>query len=181
MINSQMWNSFRNTNHCQITLLSVCSSFSKFFTDKITLIRSHCVTNDHSHNFHEPPHVENAMCQFTPTTTSEVRCIILKSINASCDPNPFPIRILKHNIDYLVVPITAIINLAMRYGVVPLDFKQALVTPLIKKKKLCRNEFKKYRPISNLSLHSKIPEKIVDKRLNAYRRTTVIEPCTVGL
>ena len=48
------------------------------------------------------------------------------------------------------------------------DFKQALVTPLIKKKTLCRNEFKNYRPISNLSFLSKILEKIVAKRLNAH-------------
>ena len=56
----------------------------------------------------------------------------------------------------------------MREGVVPSDFKQALVTPLIKKKTLCRNEFKNYRPISNLSFLSKILEKIVAKRLNAH-------------
>ena len=56
----------------------------------------------------------------------------------------------------------------MREGVVPPDVKQALVTPLIKKKTLCRNEFKNYRPISNLSFPSKILEKIVAKRLNAH-------------
>ena len=79
------------------------------------------------------------MYQFTPTTTSGVRSIILKSINASCDPDPYPTRLLKHYIGDLIVPITAIINLSMRYGVGPLDFKQALATPL--KKTLCRNEF----------------------------------------
>ena len=44
-------------------------------------------------------------------------------------------------IDDLIVPITAIINLSMQDGVVPHDFKQALVTPLIKKETLCRYEF----------------------------------------
>ena len=110
------------------SLDTLCSSFSKFFTDKITLIRSNFDTNDHIHNFSEPPHVANTMDQFTPTTTSEVRSIILKSTNASCDLDPFPTRLLKHYIDDLIVPITAIINLSMR------DFKQALVTPLIKRK-----------------------------------------------
>ena len=47
-------------------------------------------------------------------------------------------------------------------------FKQALVTPLIKKKTLCRNGFKNYRPISNLSFCKKKLEKIVAKRLNAH-------------
>ena len=118
--------------------------------------------------FPEPPHVENIMNQFTPTTTSEVRSIILKSTNASCDLDPFPTRLLKHYIDDLIIPITAIINLSMQDGVVPHAFKQALVTPLIKKKTLCRNEFKNYRPISNLSFLSKILERVVAKRLNAH-------------
>ena len=56
----------------------------------------------------------------------------------------------------------------MREGVVPPDFKQALVTPLIKKKTLCWNEFKDYRLIFNLSFLSKILEKIVAKHLNAH-------------
>ena len=121
------------------SLDTLYSSFSKFFTDNITLIRCKFVTNDHTHDFPEPPHVENIMDQFTPTTTSEVRSIILKSTNASCDLDPFPTRLLKHYIDDLIFPITAIINLSMREGVVPPNFKQALVTPLIKKKTLCRN------------------------------------------
>ena len=171
-----MWNAVNKILHREkskplpdyTSLDTLCSSFSKFFTDKIILIRSNFVTNDHSHDFPEPPHVENTMNQFAPTTTSEVRTIILKSTNASCDLDPFPTRLLKQCIDDLIVPITAIINLSMREGVVPPAFKQALVTPLIKKKTLCRNDFKNYRPISNLSFLSKILEKIVAKRLNAH-------------
>ena len=127
-------------DHTSLDTLS--SSFAKFFTDRITLIRSNFVTNDRSHNFPEPPHVENIMNQFKPTTTSEVRSIILKPTNASCDLDPFPTRLLKHYINYIIVHITAIINLPMQDGVVPHDFKQGLVTPLIKKKTLCRNEFR---------------------------------------
>ena len=64
-------------------------------------------------------------------STSEVRSIILKSTNASCDLDPFPTRLLKHYIDDLIVPIIAIINLSMRDGVVPHDF---LLLPLLKRK-----------------------------------------------
>ena len=116
------------------SLDTLCSSFSKFFTDKITRIRSNFVKKDHGRDFPEPPHVENTMDQFTHTTTSEVRSIILTSTNASCDLDPFPTRLLKHYIDDLIVPITAIINLSMREVVVPPGFKQALVTPLIYRK-----------------------------------------------
>ena len=110
-----MWNSVTKMLHREKSkplpdhtfLYAPCSSFSKFFTDNITLIRSNFVTNGHSHDFPEPPHVEYTMDQFTPTTTSEVRSIILKSTNASCDLDPFPTRLLKHYMDDLVVPITA--------------------------------------------------------------------------
>ena len=168
-----MWNSVNKILHREkskplldhTSLDTLCSSF---FTDKITLIRSNFVTNNHSHNFPEPPHDEHIMNQFTPTTTSEVRSIILKSTNASCDIDPFPTRNIKHYIDDLIIPITAIINLSMQYGVVPHAFKKALVNPLIKKKTLCRIEFKNYRTIYNLSFLSKILERIVAKRLNAH-------------
>ena len=43
-------------------------------------------------------------------------------------------KIYIHYIDDLIVPITSIINLPMSDGVVPHDFKPALVYPLIKKK-----------------------------------------------
>ena len=48
----------------------------------------------------------------------------------------------------------------MQDGVVPWDFKQALVNPLIKNK-LCKNYLKNYRPISNLSFLSEVFEKVV--------------------
>ena len=125
-----MWNSVNKILHREkskplpdyTSLATPSSSFSKFFTDKITRIRSNFVKNDHSRDFPKPPHVENTTDQFTHTTTSEVRSIILKSTNASCNLDPFLTRLLKHYIDDLIVPITAIINLSMRERDVPLDF-----------------------------------------------------------
>ena len=75
-----MWNSVNKILHREkskplrdyTSLDTLCSSFSKFVTDKITRIRSNFVNNDHGRDFPEPPHVENTMDQFTHTTTSEV-------------------------------------------------------------------------------------------------------------
>ena len=97
-------------------------------------------------------------------TTSEVRSIILKSTNASCDLDPFPTRLLKHYIDDdLIVPITAIINLSMREGVAPPAFKQALVNPLIKPQLSVKNTGEDC---------SQTPK-------CTHRRTPVIKPCTI--
>ena len=70
---------------------------------------------------------------FTPPTTSEVRTIILKCPNKSCNLEPFPTFLLKRCIDQLIHPITTTLNMSMRDGVVPDGFKQALINPLILK------------------------------------------------
>ena len=48
------------------------------------------------------------------------------------------------------------------------NFKEAHVRPLLKKTYLPKNELKNYRPVSSLSLISKILEKIVANRLLAH-------------
>ena len=50
----------------------------------------------------------------------------------------------------------------------PKVFKEAILRPLLKKLSLDANEFKNYRPISNLRLISKIVEKCVAKQLIQY-------------
>ena len=64
--------------------------------------------------------------------------------------------------------LTIIINNSLSTGSFPTIFKQALVTPLLKKPSLDPNILKNYRPISNLSFLSKITEKVVLKQLTDY-------------
>ena len=49
--------------------------------------------------------------------------------------------------------------MSMKDGVVPDNFKQALVNRLIKKQNIGNNELKNCRPIANLSFWSKVLEK----------------------
>ena len=49
-------------------------------------------------------------------------------------------------------------------GIFPECFKQALVSPLLKKPFLPKNRFSPYRPVSNLNYLSKILEKVVTKQ-----------------
>ena len=149
------------------SLDTLCSSFSKYFTDKIARIRNFFVINANDYDFAEPPLSEKTLHSFTPAT-NEVLIIIKKYPNKSCDIDPFPTLLLKSCIDQLIFPITTIINLSMQSGVVPQDFKQALVNPLIKKQTLCKNYLRNYRPISNLSFLSKILEKVVANRLHEH-------------
>ena len=138
----------------------------------LTLFK-HCITS------------ENTLQCFTPATTNGVLIIIKKSPNKSCDLDPFPTLLLKSCIDQHVFPITTIINLSLQSdqhvfpittiinlslqsGVVPRDFKQALVNHLIKKQTLCKNDLKNFLPISNLSFQSQILENVVANRLHEH-------------
>ena len=57
--------------------------------------------------------------------------------------------------------ITAIINASLEQGKCPYFFKQAHVTPILKKPSLDKEVFKNYRPVSNLNFISKILERVV--------------------
>ena len=86
----------------------------------------------------------------------------------SCDLDPIPTNILKALLDNLIKPLTTIINLSLESGTFPLSFKEAHVTPLLKKSNLSVNKLKNYRPVSDLSFISRIIEKVVSNRLQAH-------------
>ena len=154
----QMWKSVNTILHRQklkalpehSSMDTLCSSFSKYFTDKIIkiMIMTMICPNHHFLKKHYRVSHLQLLMKFS--------LLLKKYPNKSCDLDPFPAHLLKSCIDQLIFPITTIINLSMQSGVVPQDFKQALVNPLIKKQPLCKNDLKNYRPISNLSFLSNI-------------------------
>ena len=52
-------------------------------------------------------------------------------------------------------------NASLLIGVFPDTFKSAYVTPILKKSGLAEDDAKNYRPISNLSVSSKLLERLV--------------------
>ena len=70
--------------------------------------------------------------------------------------------------DLLAKPIATIINASISQGLFPQYFKQAHVTPLLKKSSLSRHELKNYRPVSNLNYVSKLMEKVVANQIKGH-------------
>jgi len=68
----------------------------------------------------------------------------------------------------LAQTITNIVNLSLSTGCFPSNFKQSVVTPLLKKPSLDKENSANYRPISNLSFLSKLVERIVKHRLDHH-------------
>jgi hypothetical protein len=154
------------------SLEELTERFRIFFTSKIEKIREKLDTAA-TPSYHVLPspancHAAPELTHFAPLTLEEITKIIMKSPTKSCSIDPWPTWLLKDFIDVLVSPITKIVNLSLTSGHVPEDMKQALVTPLLKKKSLDPEVMKHYRPVSNLSFLSKITEKAVSKHINHH-------------
>jgi len=76
-----------------------------------------------------------------------------------------PITLLKENIKVLAPFLTDLFNKSLSTGTLPSIFKFAYITPRLKKPDLDTAEAKSYRPISNLTVLSKLLERLVAKQL----------------
>ena len=144
---------------------SLCELFAKYFCDKIKRFRASFSNQVDDVPSVQKPKIRNKLFNLEPASEDEVRKISMKSASKSCDLDPIPTNNLKALLDILIKPI---INLSLESGTFPLLFKEAHVTPLLKKLNLPVNNPKNYRPVSNLSFISKIIEKVVSNRLPAH-------------
>ena len=81
---------------------------------------------------------------------------------------PTWLLVLKECIDDLAPYLSQMFSLSLQFGVVPAAFKTAVVCPRIKKAGLDQSDVKSYRPISNLTVMSKLLEKIAAGQLVSY-------------
>ena len=100
---------------------------------------------------------------FNPTCTTEITHIINHlNFNKSCGPDNINAKILKISLPVITPLLTSLCNDCLQYGVFPKCLKIAKVVPIFKSG--CNYDICNYRPISILSVFSKIIEKIVYKR-----------------
>lgn len=79
-----------------------------------------------------------------------------------------PTWLLKDCVDDLAPFLCYMFNASLQQGIVPSTFKSAFITPLLKKPDLDSADVKSYRPISNLSVLSKLLERLVERQLLDY-------------
>ena len=97
-------------------------------------------------------------------SVEDVSKIIRKSTNASCKLDPVPTWLLKSCLDAMAPPITEMVNMSLLTGLVPDNWKTALVIPLLKKPGLDM-VLKSFRAVSNLPFISKVAEKAALQQL----------------
>ena len=140
--------------------------FGTFFRDKITRIRNSFV--GFSKLKIQPDVSPPLFNNFHPVTETEIRKAIISSPSKSCLLDPWPTFLVKECVDVLVPSITKLVNLSLSQGVFPSQFKKAVVTPLLKKSNLDKNELKNYRPVSGLCFMSKLVERIVATQVKKH-------------
>jgi hypothetical protein len=150
------------------SVTSIAQQFATFFSDKVAKLHSSIPTVSQSPHHPEPPHTPSPLTQFHPADISEITKLVLQSPTKQCELDPIPTSILKQSISVLAPTITNIINLSLSSGIFPPSFKQSIVSPLLKKPNLDKNNLSNYRPISNLSFLSKLTERIVKDRLTTH-------------
>ena len=144
---------------------SLPMDFNEFFIDKI--VKIHGTIDDQVRTTlmteisEACPANATQLTNFKPATIEEVTKIICGSSSATCSLDPIPTSLLKECCDTLAPVITQIVNSSLCDGTVPTKLKNAVVSPLLKKLSLDRDQFKNYHPVYNPSFVSKIIEKVV--------------------
>jgi exonuclease III len=147
---------------------TTAQSFASFFSDKISRLQSSIPPSATTPHTPDPPSPPVNITSFQPATIDEITRLINSSPNKQCDLDPIPTSLLKDCLSILAPIITDIVNMSLVSGSFPSIFKQSIVTPLIKKASLDPDNLANYRPISNLSLLSKLTERIVKDRLQSH-------------
>jgi hypothetical protein len=145
--------------------------FSKFFFSKIFRIVQNInakPVNASTSPLSTASYTATTMFQFEPVSPEAVRKCILSSKPKTCQLDAIPTSLMIECLDAVLPAITDLFNSSLASGVFPQSFKFAHVTPILKKHNLDVNEFKNYRPVSNLSFLSKILEKLALSQLTTY-------------
>jgi len=159
----------------QIESTQRAEEFGNYFDTKVAAIR-------HDTEQAAPPsfetYTDQQFVKFTVTSPAEITKLILAASNKCCCLDPVPTDLVKNCVDLLGPYITDMFNRSLTDGYVPPSQKVAHVTPHLKKRGLDITDSKNFRPVSNLSLLSKLLEKVVAGQLNGFLNITNTLPST---
>ena len=111
-----------------------------------------------------------------PFVLKQLKCLKLKNATGI---DGLPARLFKDSAVVIADRVTHLVNLSIKSGTVPSEWKQAKVVPLFKSGN--KDDLDNYRPISILSILSKILEKAVFHQLHSYRsKNSLLSPYQSG-
>lgn len=144
----------------------MCEKFLHFFINKVASARARIIlpTSDPS----DLPICSAVFQQFELVTLAQLQEVVdhLKPVGSPYDP--IPPLFLKEVFSTIGPTILTILNSSLTSGMVPKNFKDAIVQPLLKKPGLDTNDLENFGPISKLPFLSNVLEKIVYDQLISY-------------
>jgi len=149
----------------------------RYFDDKVASIRASTDGAD-SPTF-KPAPVGCELQLFTLVSLAEVTEMARRLPDKQCTSNPLPTWLLKQSVKVLAPFLCRVFNWSLENGIVTSIFKSAYITPLVpllKKADLDPAEPKSFRPICNLSVISKLLERLVSKQLQRYLKDNDLLP-----
>ncbi len=147
-------------------IFSKADNFATFFINKITNLTAQFSTQQTVK--HILPTNIHSFTSFSPLSEAEVSKLTLSSHHTSCPLDPMPSHLLQAISPAVVPALTHIVNTSLHTGVFPSAFKQARITPLLKKPTLNPTLLGNYRPVSLLTFIAKTLEQVVFHEVSAF-------------
>ncbi len=140
--------------------------FVTFFTNKTKTISDQFLTPQTNNNFITTN--TQSLTSFSPLSETEVSKLILSNHPTTCPLDPIPTHLLQAISSSVIPALTHIINTSLHTGTFPTAFKQARVSPLLKKPALNPALLENYRPVSLLPFIAKSLERVVFNQLSLF-------------
>jgi len=148
--------------------------FHRYFDDKVASVRSATAGAP-------PPLIQPTSCSasfqcFQPVCADDVVDAVRALPDKSCASDPLPTSLLKAVVDVVAPFLVHLFNSSLSSGFVPEAFKTAFISPRLKKSDIDPADARSYRPISNLSVGSKLLERLVARQLLAHLNASGLLP-----
>jgi hypothetical protein len=112
---------------------------------------------------------------------SDIMTFIGRLPDKSSAADPIPTSLLKDIADLVSPYISELFSRSLAAGYYPLDFKHAFITPTVKKAGMDASDAGSYRPIANLSVLSKLFERVVAAQIwDHLQRFDLLPPTQSG-
>ena len=158
--------------------LILANKFSKFYYDKIRRIRGEFLLDGDESDIKvmEAVKVDFPLENFEQITYEEIFTITKSLLNKQSMLDVVPCKLFKQVVVELLPTLFRIISNSFQLGVFPSGLKVSTLTPVIKSKNVDPDILGNYRPVSNLSLISKIIEKCALSQLNKHLELNQLSP-----
>ena len=141
------------------------NDFANFFADKVEVVR----LSTSSVPLQDIPYTATHMLDsFSMLTIEQVEKMIGAAQGKTCQLDPASTWIVKEFSTLLSPFIVRLFNESFATGCFPERYKYAIITPLLKKSNMDTSQRKSYRPVSNLPFLSKLLERAVHSKLQAF-------------